>query len=247
MKNKQTNSEFSSSSKKEHCHSGHRQRKKQLFLDKGIEGLPDHEKMELMLFYSIPNGDVNPIAHSLIKKFGDLKSVIDASYNDLTEIKGCGANTASMICLFRMLAKEYFSAKYKYKLNANQSDNLCSYCKSLFITSDIEQVQIILFDDELNLMGTKKICDGTPGKTNIPFRTIMDLSLKAKCNRIVLSHNHPLGTMIPSKDDIYITKDLWTALNKFEIELIDHIIVGFDGEWSMRFNSTMPELWSNGI
>jgi DNA repair protein RadC len=224
-------------------HSGHRQREKQVFLEKGIEGLPDHKKLEYMLFYSIPNGDVNPTAHKLIERFGDLKGVIDASYKDLTEVNGVGANTASMICLFRMIAKEYFSAEYKHKLNAYHNDNLCSYCKSLFLTSDSEQVRIILFDDELNLMDSKKVCDGTPGKANIPFRIIMDYALKAKCNRIVLVHNHPLGTMFPSKEDVHITKDLWEALRKFEIELIDHIIVGFDGEWSMRFNSTMPELW----
>ena len=42
------------------------------FLDHGLSGWPDHRVLELLLFYAIPQGDVNPLAHRLVDHFGSL-------------------------------------------------------------------------------------------------------------------------------------------------------------------------------
>ena len=81
-------------------HTGHRQRMKAEFLARGIEGWPDHRVLELLLFYSIPQGDVNGLAHDLIEQFGSLSGVLDASVEELRKVKGVGEHTA---VLLRML------------------------------------------------------------------------------------------------------------------------------------------------
>ena len=43
-------------------HAGHRDRKKQQFLRHGLDAFADHEALELLLFYSIPQQDTNPLA-----------------------------------------------------------------------------------------------------------------------------------------------------------------------------------------
>ena len=59
-------------------HTGHRQRTKQQFLEQGGEHLHDHQLLELILFYTHPQGDVNPLAHRLIDRFGSLRAVLEA-------------------------------------------------------------------------------------------------------------------------------------------------------------------------
>ena len=44
----------------EDIHSGHRKRMRQRYLSQGLEGFSDHEVLELLLYYAIPRGDVNP-------------------------------------------------------------------------------------------------------------------------------------------------------------------------------------------
>ena len=56
---------------KKPIHTGHRGRVKEEFLIRGLAGWPDHRVLELILFYAIPQGDVNPLAHELIDRFGD--------------------------------------------------------------------------------------------------------------------------------------------------------------------------------
>ena len=59
-------------------HAGHRQRVKAEFLARGLAGMPDHRVLELLLFYAIPQGDVNPLAHALLDHFGSLSAVFQA-------------------------------------------------------------------------------------------------------------------------------------------------------------------------
>ena len=51
-------------------HTGHRQRVKDEFSARGLAGWPDHRVLELLLYYAIPQGDVNGLAHELVERFG---------------------------------------------------------------------------------------------------------------------------------------------------------------------------------
>ena len=74
------------SDKPKHRHAGHRERVKQEFLARGAEGWPDHRVVELLLFYAIPQGDVNGLAHDLVERFGSLAGVLDASVDELKKV-----------------------------------------------------------------------------------------------------------------------------------------------------------------
>ena len=75
-------------------HDGHRARKKEQFLRFGLEHCADHEVLELLLFYAIPRQDTNPIAHSLIHRFGSLEQVLAAPVEELMKVPGVGETKA---------------------------------------------------------------------------------------------------------------------------------------------------------
>ena len=74
-------------------HDGHRQRVKAEFLSSGGQNWPDHRLLELLLFYAIPQGDVNGLAHALMERFGSLSGVLDASAEELKKTPGVGEHT----------------------------------------------------------------------------------------------------------------------------------------------------------
>ena len=59
-------------------HAGHRQRMKERFLRGGERAFDDCQLLELLLFYSIPQRDTNPVAHDLLREFNSLAGVMDA-------------------------------------------------------------------------------------------------------------------------------------------------------------------------
>ena len=88
-------------------HAGHRNRVKQEFLSRGLEGWPGHRVLELLLFYAIPQGDVNALAHALMERFGSLSGVLDATVEDLKAVPGVGEHTAVLIKLMPAMGQAY--------------------------------------------------------------------------------------------------------------------------------------------
>ena len=92
-------------------HAGHRQRVKEEFLARGLEGWPDHRVLELLLFYAIPQGDVNPLAHELIDRFGSLDKVLDASADELKKVPGLGEHSIALLRLIPQLSGRYTAGR----------------------------------------------------------------------------------------------------------------------------------------
>ena len=80
-------------------HSGHRSRKRRQFRDHGIDAFADHEVLELMLFYAIPQRNVNPLAHRLLDRFGTLHAVLEAPVEELMKVEGVGQYAALLLNL----------------------------------------------------------------------------------------------------------------------------------------------------
>ena len=93
-------------------HEGHRQRVKERFLKHGIDSFSDIQFLETLLFYAVPKKDTNDTAHLLLNTFGSLKKVFEASYEDLTKVKGIGENAASLIKFFQKKKKRYLQIAY---------------------------------------------------------------------------------------------------------------------------------------
>ena len=75
---------------KTNLHQGHRKRLRQRFLEQGLDGLPDINVLELLLFYAQPRQDTNATAHRLMDTFGSLDSVFEAPPESLMSVKGVG-------------------------------------------------------------------------------------------------------------------------------------------------------------
>ena len=64
--------------KSENLHKEHRERLKEKFLEFGLDGIEDHELIELLLFYAVPQKNTNKVAHELMNEFGRLSDILEA-------------------------------------------------------------------------------------------------------------------------------------------------------------------------
>ena len=91
----------------ENIHIGHRQRLKNRFLEEGLEHFDEHQVLELLLFYCIPQRDTNGIAHELLTHFGSLTQVMEAPVEELQKIKGVGESAATFLSLLNAFCRYY--------------------------------------------------------------------------------------------------------------------------------------------
>lgn len=233
--------------KKANPHEGHRQRMKNRFLKHGLESFDDHQVLEVLLFYAVPKKDTNELAHTLLNRFGSLDKVFEAEYDELIKINGVGENIASLIKFFQMLSRRYMHSTFAYEgaIRLNDTKKLSNYCENLFKGEKNEVVYALALDDELYLIDKVKISEGIANKVALPFRKLMEFAFKCNCTRMVLTHNHPNGSMLASRVDIEATENIADMLSSVDVDILDHIVVGRDGATSMRECNLDCDAWEH--
>lgn len=214
-------------------HDGHRKRMKQRYAETGIEGLDDHELLEMLLFYSIPRKDTNTLAHEIIEHFGSFEGVMEASVEELMQVKGVTEHTATLISLVPQMNKRYLERRSIEKKVIKTSDEAGSLLISKFAYETNECAYVILLDGKSRLITCRKISQGIVNGTDISIRALCETALKFKASSVIVSHNHPSGVLMPSAEDEQCTRMIKDALNVIGIRLTDHVIVAGDKFISM--------------
>lgn len=206
-----------------HPHVGHRQRLKDKFLRNGFDNLPPHEIMEFLLMYSVPQGDVNPLAHRLIDKFGSLHGVVDATYEELMKVDGVGSHTATYLIMLQRFVKAYMLDYQAKPRGFAGTDDIIEYLKPYFIGKKEENVYAVYLDSSFNLLACEQLAKGTFHSVAIQPALLLPTISRVSATGIVLAHNH-LSDLIPSTQDIIATQTFIKALKPFDIKIHDHII-----------------------
>lgn len=234
--------------RKPYLHRGHRARVKRQILARGLDSMNDHQVAEAMLFYAIPRGDTNELAHELINRCGGtLTGVLDTRYEDLTEIDGVGEHTAHFINFLRLIAVRYLNDSYKRSAPepATGSHELCELFVRSFLGSVREEIHAAAFAGNGKLICEQKLAEGSFGEVAVPPRRLLDFAAANNSSCIAIAHNHPSGNFLPSREDIEVTADYHMLLAAMDVDLTDHIIIGNEGAYSLRSSVTAGHIWGN--
>lgn len=119
----------------------------------------------------------------------------------------------------------------KYALDS--STRAGNYFKNYFLgIKDKERFVCGFLDNQNRIIATKVVFEGTINEAPVYPREIVKMSLLNNASSVVLAHNHPGGSLIPSSADIAVTKKVGAALNTVNIQILDHIIVAGDSYYS---------------
>ena len=217
----------------DNLHSGHRDRLKKRFLQQGLDGFTDVQALELLLFYSIPRQDTNPIAHRLLNHFGSLSQVLEAPPEELTRVGGIGENSALLLNLINQMGRFYLVDKAKRERVLPTIEDCARYMQPYFYSRRTETVFLLCLDAKCKPLCCKEVGEGSVNSAGISVRKIVETALREGATTVVLGHNHPSGIAIPSAEDIQTTCRIAAALKSVEIHLADHIVVAEDDYVSM--------------
>ena len=216
----------SSKDKKEiNYHAEHRKRLRKRYIEHGITSFEPHALLELILTYAIPRVDVNPTAHRLMRHFGSLSEVFNASVAELTSIEGVGEASAVLLTLFK-------SAYHRTMLEAAASQQtiktaLDAYRILLpyFQFADHEMVYAISINANGRILRSTLLSQGSLSTVLLNIQRVAEIAVSGGCAGVIIAHNHPNGLPLPSEDDIETTFSLIKALKSIHSALVDHIIL----------------------
>ena len=204
---------------------GHRKRLKTMLLKGGVDNVPHHNVLEAMLFYAIPRVDVNHLAHRLIDTFGSFANVIDAPHSELMKVEGIGWEVATLIKLFPEFSRLYQISKEQNVQIIDNVEKAGRFFLPMFAFKVVEEVHMLCLDGACRVIKCVKLGEGILNTTNISVKKVMENALNCNASKVMLAHNHPFSSALPSESDIATTHTIKTTLASVDVALVDHIIV----------------------
>ncbi len=128
------------------------------------------------------------------------------------------------------------AAKYLRENCFPKEESWLGKCIALFLSKD------------KNVLGHYLVSVRSDNRTVVDLRSIVRVALLSHAECVIIAHNHPSGNPLPTQNDIRETKEWKTALNAFNLELTDRIILGEENFFSFRDEVTniIPELQDKG-
>ena len=113
--------------------------------------------------------------------------------------------------------------------------------KEELIHSDREMLLSVMLTVKNDLIGVETVSIGSIISANIAPRDVFKSAILANAVAIIVCHNHPSGNLIPSDEDIELTKQLIAAGEMLGIKVLDHLIVSNQGYKSLRDHHEFPD------
>ena len=220
---------------------GHRKRLREKFIKSGLAGFHDYEIIELLLTLGSPRKDCKQLAKEAIKKFKTLRDILEASSEELQEIKGIGPHNSFGIKLVQEVAREFLKEKAIERPIYKSSQEIFDYLYHSMRDLKKEMFKVIYLNSQNQIIDIADLFEGTVDSGVISPREVMESAIKHYAVSLVFVHNHPSGNPEPSRSDKELTRDLVYAAGIMRLKVLDHIIIGNNRYFSFAGEGLIEE------
>lgn len=205
---------------------GHRQRLRDKFLAQGIDAFTDAEIIELLLTFGTPRSDCKEAARALLTQFGSLPAVLDAAPVQLQQVKGVGPKNTFALHFIQGVARRYLRQRVVGKEYVRSSREVADYLIHSMRGLQHEVLTVVFLDAAHAVIDAAVVAEGTVTVNTIYPRELVKAALARNASALVIAHNHPSGSLTPSRQDSELTRSLYLVCSFMHLDLLDHLIIG---------------------
>jgi DNA repair protein RadC len=208
-------------------------RPREKLLARGPGALSDVELLALLLRTGIQGKGVLQMAHELLQiksadnpnGFDGFAGLLHASATDLKGVKGLGpAKRAELLGVLELARRA--TAQQLRERTVFATPEAVKHYLQLHLAAKAHEVFAVMFLDVQNrLLAMEELFRGTITQTSVYPREVVLRALHHQASAVVLAHNHPSGTVQPSRADEHLTQTLKTTLALIDVRVLDHVIV----------------------
>ena len=207
-------------------------RPREKLLERGPQALSDVELLAILLRTGMAGKPVFALAEELLAP-GGVAGLLNASRRQLQAFKGLGPAKQAELLAVAELARRAIGQQLRER-EAFHSPGAVKQYLQLHLAHKMHEVFAVLFLDSQNkLLALEELFRGTLTQTSVYPREVVMRALHHHSAAVVLAHNHPSGSVQPSRADEALTQNLKSALALIDVRVLDHIIVGHGQTLSM--------------
>lgn len=201
-------------------------RPREKLLNKGKDALSDAELVAIL----IGSGSRNESAVDLCKRIlastnNNLNALGKLSIKQLMEFKGIGEAKAITIIAALELGRRRRGEEALQQKKIESSQSVFELMQPIIGELPHEEFWIIYLNNSNKVIHKNQLSKGGITGTLVDVRLVMKTAIEVGAIGLILTHNHPSGTLKPSEADKQITKKLKIASESLDIKVLDHLIV----------------------
>jgi DNA repair protein RadC len=207
-------------------------RPREKLLARGPQALSDVELLAILLRTGMAGKNVFQLAAELLAPNG-VAGLLQASAQSLRLVKGLGPAKQAELLAVLELARRALQQQLQQREVFHSPDAIRHYLQLHLAHKSHEVFAVLFLDNQNRLLAMEELFRGTLSQTSVYPREVVMRALHHQAASVVLSHNHPSGSVQPSRADEHLTQTLKASLALVDVRVLDHIIVGQGQSFSM--------------
>ena len=195
-------------------------------INNGAEFLSDSEILAILIKTGTREKSAKTIADEILKKYKSLNELKNINLEQLTKIKGIGVTKAvSILAAFELSRRINNQIMSLNETKITNSSLVFEYYKNKIGDKNQEYFYCLYLNTAKKVIKDKLLFIGTVNKSVVHPREIFKEAYLLSASGIICVHNHPAGSVFPSKEDINLTKKLVEIGELLVVKIIDHVII----------------------
>lgn len=208
-------------------------RPREKLIELGADKLSNSELLAILIHNGTPKKSAVDLAKDILKLGSDsLNELGKLTLKELMTVKGIGAAKAVTIAAALELGRRRQSGSLLHKNYLTSAKEIAAFLHERLKDHQHEVFAIIFLNQSCKVNGFEIVSQGGITGTIADPRLILKKALEKNAVSIILCHNHPSGSLKPSRADEALTERIKIAAGFLDIEVKDHIIVSENGYYS---------------
>ncbi len=203
----------------------------------GAEAVTNAELIAILLGQGTPQLNAVALAQKLLRAFGSLEALSNASLKEMQQVKGIGpAKAVTLMAAFQLYRNLQKERAERELIVFSDPAKVAKIYQPVLGHLKQEVFYVVLLDTKLQRIQDFRITSGTLDASLVHPREVFSPAIRHLAKGIIVLHNHPSGNLKPSQADREITTRLVQSGKILDIPVYDHIIITFDGYFSFKEN-----------
>ena len=199
--------------------------------DKGPQALSNAELLAILIGSGTPGVSAVELMQKVLNDCkNNLNTLGKMTIRQLTDYKGIGEAKAITILAACELGKRRQAELPEERPDVGTATSIYNHMHPLLQDLDVEEFWILLMNQNYRLIKKKCIAHGGISEVSVDIRIIMREAVLSNATILAVCHNHPSGSLKPSKADDQLTQSIKRACEVMRLHFLDHVILT-DGQY----------------
>ena len=203
--------------------------------DKGPAALSNAELLAILVGSGTPGVSAVELMQQILSDcHNNLNTLGKMSIRDLMVYKGVGEAKAITILAACELGKRRQMEAPEERPDLGSATRIYNYMHPVMQDLDVEEFWVLLMNQNLRLIKKMCVAHGGISEVSVDIRIIIREAVLANATVVTICHNHPSGSVRPSRQDDALTQQVRQACEVMRLHFMDHVIVTDGNYYSYR-------------